>query len=81
MSDNSPAQEKRPLLGNLQSKPLPRHVLVIHGGAGTMTRAGSTPEQQAAYKAALSQALESVTSLILAHVLIQLIYHGIVTLL
>lgn len=36
-----------------------RYVLVIHGGAGTMTRAGSTPEQQAAYKNALSKALQA----------------------
>ncbi|KAF7428376.1 hypothetical protein PC9H_007599 [Pleurotus ostreatus] len=36
-----------------------RYVLVIHGGAGTMTRAGSTPEQQAAYKSALSKALQT----------------------
>ncbi|PPQ89546.1 hypothetical protein CVT25_012218 [Psilocybe cyanescens] len=50
--------------GLLSSKPLKsnhasRYVLVIHGGAGAVTRQGSTPEQQAAYKAALSQALLS----------------------
>ena len=35
------------------------YVLVIHGGAGTMTRAGSTPEQRAMYRAALVRALEA----------------------
>ncbi|KAF8891687.1 nucleophile aminohydrolase [Infundibulicybe gibba] len=33
------------------------YVLVIHGGAGTMTKQGSTPAQQAAYKAALRASL------------------------
>jgi beta-aspartyl-peptidase (threonine type) len=37
------------------------YVLVIHGGAGTMSKEGSTPEQQRAYKAALAQALRSVS--------------------
>lgn len=37
------------------------YVLVIHGGAGTMSKEGSTPEQQAAYKAALAEALKSVS--------------------
>jgi L-asparaginase / beta-aspartyl-peptidase len=49
--------EKSPLL------PWPstskNYVLVIHGGAGMMSRAGSTPEQQAQYKAALSSALRA----------------------
>ncbi|KAF8972944.1 asparaginase [Flammula alnicola] len=36
-----------------------RYVLVIHGGAGTMSKEGSTPEQQGAYKAALSEALRA----------------------
>jgi len=34
-------------------------VLVIHGGAGTMSRATSTPEKQALYKTALKTALEA----------------------
>ena len=38
-----------------------RYVLVIHGGAGTMSKKGSTPEQQAAYRAALAEALRSVS--------------------
>jgi len=36
-----------------------RYVLVIHGGAGTMSREGSTPEKRATYRAALSQALKA----------------------
>lgn len=35
-------------------------VLVIHGGAGTMERQHSTPEQRAAYRQALAQALNAV---------------------
>lgn len=34
-------------------------MLVIHGGAGTMIREGSTPEQRATYRAALSRALKA----------------------
>jgi beta-aspartyl-peptidase (threonine type) len=37
----------------------PNYVLVIHGGAGTMIREGSTPEQRATYRAALSRALKA----------------------
>lgn len=36
-----------------------RYVLVIHGGAGTMSKEGSTPDQRAKYRAALSTALEA----------------------
>ena len=36
-----------------------RYVLVIHGGAGTMSKEGASPEQRARYKAALSRALEA----------------------
>ena len=35
------------------------YVLVIHGGAGTMTRSGSTPEERMAYHKALKQALRA----------------------
>jgi L-asparaginase / beta-aspartyl-peptidase len=35
------------------------YVLVIHGGAGTMSRAGSTPEQRLAYRIALGEALRA----------------------
>jgi hypothetical protein len=35
------------------------YVLVCHGGAGTMTKSGSTPEQRAAYRAAIRAALEA----------------------
>ncbi|EPQ57564.1 asparaginase [Gloeophyllum trabeum ATCC 11539] len=36
-----------------------KYVLVIHGGAGTMDKRKSTPDQRAKYKAALSAALEA----------------------
>jgi beta-aspartyl-peptidase (threonine type) len=36
-----------------------KFVLVIHGGAGTMARERSTPEQRARYKAALADALKA----------------------
>ena len=35
------------------------YVLVIHGGAGTMIRDGSTPEQRAKYRTMLIRALEA----------------------
>lgn len=35
------------------------YVLVIHGGAGTILRTSMTPEKEAAYRAALQQALEA----------------------
>lgn len=34
-------------------------VLVIHGGAGSMNRQGSTPEQRAQYRAMLTRALKA----------------------
>lgn len=55
--------EKHALLGTKRSHPeatrsqKQRYVLVIHGGAGTMAKENSTPEQRALYKAALSRAL------------------------
>jgi len=36
-----------------------KYVLVVHGGAGTMSRSGSTPEQRAAYHAGLEDALKA----------------------
>ncbi len=42
------------------SKPAePRYVLVIHGGAGTILKKNMSPAMEAAYKAALKQALEA----------------------
>lgn len=35
------------------------YVLVLHGGAGTMTKAGSSPDQIKLYTAALRAALEA----------------------
>ncbi|KAK7035807.1 nucleophile aminohydrolase [Favolaschia claudopus] len=43
----------------LRPPPNARYVLVCHGGAGTMSRAGSTPEQRAAYNDALRAALKA----------------------
>ncbi|KAG6857282.1 hypothetical protein H0H87_007115 [Tephrocybe sp. NHM501043] len=51
--------EKQPRLPPLSAPSTGRHVLVIHGGAGTMSKAGSTPAQRAAYKAGLQAALEA----------------------
>lgn len=52
--------EKQALLaaerGNSRSG---RFVLVIHGGAGTMSKEKSTPKQRALYKTALSNALKA----------------------
>ena len=56
-------QEKVPLLTRSSSS-IP-YVLVIHGGAGTMSKEGSTPEQRAGYKAALAEALQAVCILYL----------------
>ncbi len=36
-----------------------KYVLVIHGGAGTILKSTMTPQKEAAYKAALTQALET----------------------
>ncbi|MCW3102870.1 MAG: isoaspartyl peptidase [Bacteroidetes bacterium] len=36
-----------------------KHAIAIHGGAGTITRSGLTPELEAAYKAALTEAIEA----------------------
>ncbi|THH29856.1 hypothetical protein EUX98_g4329 [Antrodiella citrinella] len=51
--------EKGPLLARRSSQHKQRYVLVIHGGAGTMSRNKSTPEQRADYKAALGKALRA----------------------
>ncbi|KAI0093308.1 asparaginase [Irpex rosettiformis] len=50
------SNEKQALLAKPQTG---KYVLVIHGGAGTMARERSTPEQRAQYKAALSTALKA----------------------
>jgi beta-aspartyl-peptidase (threonine type) len=53
-----PPLEKAPLIPR---KPNSGHkfVLVIHGGAGTMSRTTATPEKEALYKAALKEALKA----------------------
>jgi beta-aspartyl-peptidase (threonine type) len=51
-------QEKIPLLSQKPHRGR-KFVMVIHGGAGTISRATSTPERQALYKTALKTALEA----------------------
>ncbi|GEP96685.1 isoaspartyl peptidase/L-asparaginase family protein [Chitinophaga cymbidii] len=43
---------------NAQEKTAGNYVLVIHGGAGTITRQNMTPEKEAQYKAALEASLK-----------------------
>ena len=42
-----------------EAEEAPPTMLVIHGGAGTITRSQMTPEREAAYRAALTEALET----------------------
>ena len=51
--------EKKALLGTRDASKKQRYTLVIHGGAGTMAKERSTPEQRAQYKAALARALRA----------------------
>ena len=51
-------QEKLPLLPH-RPHSRQKFVLVVHGGAGTISRATTTPDRQALYKAALRTALEA----------------------
>lgn len=51
--------EKHALLPRTVKDKKARYVLVIHGGAGTMSKDGATLEQRAKYKAALRKALEA----------------------
>ncbi|EKM54035.1 uncharacterized protein PHACADRAFT_257628 [Phanerochaete carnosa HHB-10118-sp] len=53
------ASEKQALLPRTRKDKKARYALVIHGGAGTMSKDGSTPEQRAKYKSALRRALEA----------------------
>ena len=48
-----------PLVAQDASSPEPRWSLVIHGGAGTLTRDAMTPEREAEYEAALQAALDA----------------------
>ncbi|OAX40522.1 N-terminal nucleophile aminohydrolase [Rhizopogon vinicolor AM-OR11-026] len=54
-----PSKNANPGLKPANNSAEPNYVLVIHGGAGTMSREGSTPEQRTAYRAALSRALKA----------------------
>ena len=49
---------------SIAAAPAPKWSLVIHGGAGTIERNRITPEQDAAIRAALSQALEAGSALL-----------------
>src|ERR1700677_1812307 len=49
--------EKLPLLTTFSSKG--KYALVIHGGAGTMSKDNSTPQKEAQYKNVLSAALRA----------------------
>jgi hypothetical protein len=51
--------EKQTLLSKERNPTRSRHVLVIHGGAGTILREKSSPEQQALYRAGLRAALQA----------------------
>ena len=51
--------EKQTLLSKERNATQSRHVLVIHGGAGTILREKSSPEQQALYHTGLRAALQS----------------------
>lgn len=51
--------EKQVLLPRTGKDTKARYVLVIHGGAGTMSKVGASPEQRAKYKAALRKALKA----------------------
>jgi beta-aspartyl-peptidase (threonine type) len=53
------SKNANPALKPTKKSAEPNYVLVIHGGAGTMSRQGSTPEKRATYRAALSQALKA----------------------
>lgn len=54
----SSISEKTSLLSSRSRKELKvKPLLVIHGGAGTMSREGSTPERQEQYRSVLRQAL------------------------
>ena len=57
---SSKSSEKTHLLPHELFHKKRRYVLVIHGGAGAIVREGSTPEQRAAYKKVLSDALLAV---------------------
>jgi len=53
------SSEKRSLLSKQRHPKEAKHVLVIHGGAGTIVREKSPPEQQARYHAGLRAALQA----------------------
>ena len=68
MAPSTIFSEKRPLIGRASPKRTAnmKPVLIIHGGAGTMSRKGSTPERREAYKQALRAALRKGHEVLMA---------------
>ena len=58
-SDSALVDEKQALLPKHRHPNGPKHVLVIHGGAGTILRERSSPEQEARFHAAIRAALQA----------------------
>jgi hypothetical protein len=56
---SSESVDEKSLLSKQRRPKKAKHVLVIHGGAGTILREKSSPEQQARYHAALRAALQA----------------------
>lgn len=58
LSSNMKSPSEKHLISSSSKHPA-GYVLVIHGGAGTMSKKTSTPEKIAAYRAALRDALQA----------------------
>lgn len=65
MSSES-VDEKQSLFSKQRHPKGAKHVLVIHGGAGTILRSRSSPEQQARYHAELRAALRAGNAILSA---------------
>ncbi|EIN11455.1 asparaginase [Punctularia strigosozonata HHB-11173 SS5] len=59
MTSYSPSEKDALLAPKAPPNWKKKYTLVIHGGAGTMSRESATPERQALYRAALKKALRS----------------------
>ncbi|MAT53372.1 MAG: beta-aspartyl-peptidase [Saprospirales bacterium] len=53
----SPSGQNQPT-STAETQEAPEYAIVIHGGAGTITKANMTPEKEAAYNQALNEALD-----------------------
>lgn len=58
LSCNNKSDQNEAMNGSTENK-RPAYAIVIHGGAGTITRESMTPEREQAYKAALNAALDA----------------------